>query len=207
MTLLLSYSKYVLGLFILVVITGCSGLPSLNNASELMDNEIVLVGRIELVPPLEKVEEATMSVKKENRKANAVFFIGQIPIENLSMPGMDAVKSAAAIDLGKDFYIRVPRSEKLIYSGTTTLAKITGGIVIGDNATITSDSLVLPGGISFKVDKHDRALYFGTIRYHRDDYNAITNVKVIDKFSSTQKMFVKKFGDTLKLKRAKLEQI
>ena len=40
----------------------------------------------------------------------------------------------------------------------------------------------LPGKLKFKLRDGDRAVYIGTMRYHRDVYNGITKVELINEY-------------------------
>lgn len=42
------------------------------------------------------------------------------------------------------------------------------------------EKLWFPGGYYFDVPKGAAAVYIGTLRYYRDDFNSITRVEVID---------------------------
>ena len=73
----------------------------------------------------------------------------------------------------------------------------------GRRASVDVDRLILPGGLKYEVQPSDRAIYIGTLRYHRDDYNAITKVDLLDEFDKAKKAFVKQHGATVKLRRVK----
>ncbi|WP_205959719.1 hypothetical protein [Ramlibacter humi] len=45
---------------------------------------------------------------------------------------------------------------------------------------VRQERLVFPGGLYFDVPAGARAVYVGTVRYHRNDFNRITRVEVID---------------------------
>jgi hypothetical protein len=45
---------------------------------------------------------------------------------------------------------------------------------------LAQEKLWFPGGYYFDVPKGAAAVYIGTLRYFRDDFNSITRVEVID---------------------------
>jgi hypothetical protein len=45
---------------------------------------------------------------------------------------------------------------------------------------LEQEKLWFPGGYYFDVPKGAAAVYIGTLRYFRDDFNSITRVEVID---------------------------
>ena len=186
-----------------------SGKPHLNSSSELQANEIVLVGRIELVPPLspEEQELKTLTSDRFQGKAAGLFSDQAFDLDNL---GMTASTHAILLELGEEFYARQPKTSEIIYSGSVIITRsaVAGyGGYQGRDVTIDHRQLNLPGGIKYTVKPDDRAVYVGTIRYHRDDYNAITKIEVIDDYQRVNKEFTDKFGTGLKLRHAKPEKM
>ena len=51
----------------------------------------------------------------------------------------------------------------------------------------------------------DRALYLGTIRYRRNAFYEIIGMDVIDEYRQANAAFIRKFGNTLTLKKALLK--
>ncbi len=70
---------------------------------------------------------------------------------------------------------------------------------------LLADMLCLTHKISDRLD--DRAVYVGTVRYHRDDYNTITKTEVINDYARVNKAFVAKYGAGLKLRNARPEPV
>ena len=185
-----------------------SGKPHLNSTSELQANEIVLVGKIELVPPLspEEQELKTLTSDRFQGKAAGLFSDQAFDLDNL---GMTASTHAILFELGEEFYARQPRTSEIIYSGSVIITRSAAhyGGYQGRDVSIDHRQMNLPGGIKFTLKPDDRAVYVGTIRYHRDDYNAITRVELLDEFKRVNKEFTNKFGSGLKLRFAKPEKM
>lgn len=185
-----------------------SGRPQLQNASELQSNEVAIVGRIELVPPLsaEEQELQTGTSERFRGKAVAVFSDKLMDLDDLPMGiGNDAVMAK----LGKDFFARMQKRNEYIYSGSFILARsaVTSSGYMGQNATIHMDQINLPGGLKYAVKPGDRAIYVGTLRYYRDDFNSITKVKYIDDYKRVSKTFAARFGKGIKLRDVKPQKM
>ena len=199
-------------LFVSIFLGACgnmySGKPHLNNASELQSNEVVLVGRIELVPPLsaEEQELKTLTSDRFQGKTAALFSDQAFDLDNL---GMTASSNAILVELGKEFYTRQPKTSEILYSGSVIMTRSVAhyGGYQGRDVTIDHQQLNLPGGLKYTLMPDDRAVYVGTIRYHRDDYNAITKVELINDYKRANKEFAEKFGAGLKLRYAKPEKM
>lgn len=177
--------------------TACVGQPQLEKASELQAGEVIVVGRIELVPPLfphEQILEAPLTGRFRN-KVHALFSDKLYDPEESTF---SFYKNSTLVDLGRDFYIRQPKSEKLLYSG---------GAVVMTATNRGQDDIKLPGRLRYTVKPDDRAVYVGTVRYHRDDYNAITRVEVVDDYEAAKKAFVARYGPGLQLRNVRPEQI
>lgn len=174
---------------------------TLKSIKSLGEDEIVLVGRIELVPPLEEFEQNLKTIGSKRYKNAAMFVIGERPVD-VQNPGLRDGKYADGVKFGEDFYLRRKRSDALIYSGSIILTQsaLAGH---GRRASVDVERLILPGGLKYEVQPTDRAIYIGTLRYHRDDYNTITKVDLLDEFDKAKKAFIEQHGTTVKLRRIK----
>jgi hypothetical protein len=174
---------------------------TLKSINSLDDDEIVLVGRIELVPPLEEFEQNLKTIGSKRYKNAAMFVIGERPVD-VQNPGLRDGKYADGVKFGEDFYLRRKRSDTLIYSGSIILTQsaLAGH---GRRASVDVERLILPGGLRYQVQPSDKAIYIGTLRYHRDDYNAITKVDLLDEFDKAKKAFIEQHGTSVKLRRVK----
>lgn len=174
---------------------------TLKSIKSLDEDEIVLVGRIELVPPLEEFEQNLKTIGSKRYKNAAMFVIGERPVD-VQNPGLRDGKYADGVKFGEDFYLRRKRSDTLIYSGSIILTQ-SAMAGHGRRTSVDVERLILPGGLKYEVQPTDRAIYIGTLRYHRDDYNAITKVDLLDEFDKAKKAFIEQHGTTVKLRRIK----
>lgn len=190
----MAHAMSMAALFALAVaVAGCGSQPQLNSASELLPGEVILVGRIELVPPLfphEQVLSAPFTGRFRD-KVHSVFSDRQYDANESTFT---FYKNSTLVDLGREFYIRQPSSKTLFYSG---------GAVVMTATNHGQDDMKLPGGLKYTLNPDDRAVYVGTVRYHRDDYNTITRTEVIDDYARVSKEFAAKYGTGLKLRNVR----
>ena len=186
--------KKLIPVFALIVFSLCAydvGAKQLKSLKSLDEDEIVLVGRVELLPPLEDFEQNLKTIGSKRYKNAASFIIGErtVALEN---PRLRDNKYADGVQLGQDFYIRRKRNDTFFYSGSMILtSSVMGGAM---------DRIVLPGGLKYAIRASDKAVYIGTFRYHRDDYNAITKVDLLNDFERANRAFIKQFGNGVKLR-------
>lgn len=200
--------KWSLGITILLLAGCAGGVPHLQNISELSANEVVLVGRIELVPPLSDLEQElkTASSGRFRGKGHAIIGDKLLDLDNLPI---SAGKTSVLFEFGKDFFVRKERLPAYSYSGSVVLLRSTASSsgYMGRDVSIDTSQLKLPGRIRYVLAPTDRAVYLGTLRYHRDDYNAIKKVEYIDEFTRVNQEFTRRFGTSVKLRRIAPQQI
>jgi len=186
--------KKLIPVFALIVFSLCSyhaAAKQLKSLKSLDEDEIILVGRVELLPPLEDFEQNLKGIGSKRYKNAASFIIGERSVD-LENPRLRDNKYADGVQLGQDFYIRRKRNDTLFYSGSMILtSSVMGGVM---------DRIVLPGGLKYAIRASDKAVYIGTFQYHRDDYNAITKVDLLNDFERANKAFIKQFGNGVKLR-------
>jgi hypothetical protein len=132
--------------------------------------EVVVIGKIELVPPLEKGERRThWNVIGEKRMFRIWMATGGEP--RPVTPGRGKAEdfhSSIEADWGQPFMVKMPRRRTYLNGGTTTLD------------ALEQARLWFPGGLYFDVPPDAKAVYIGTLRYHRNDFNTITRVEVVN---------------------------
>lgn len=172
-------------------------LPPISNINDLQPNEILLVGKIELVPKLEEYDQKGLKgigTGRLKNRINIVFSSKKPTYKKNDREGTTRkqIDNYAGIKPGETFFLRYPKGKSVYYLG---------GIIYLASHRGSIETMQLPGGLKFKPGKRSKAIYLGTIRYYRDDYNAITNVKVINQISQANREFRKKLGARFKLKR------
>ena len=135
-------------------------------------DEVVVIGKIELVPPLDpKFEQRShWNVVGEKRLLGRVWMSTGAeyrPITTSQLEGSEFQRSLEA-QWGVPFMVKTARQRTWLNGGVTHLD------------VLRQERLWFPGGLYFDVPAGARAVYVGTLRYHRNDFNAITRVEVLD---------------------------
>lgn len=175
--------------------TMANGRPMMQSAADLKNNEIAVVGRIELVPPLTAQEQDLKTLTSERFRGKAVAVLSDKPMDMNNLPvgvGSDAIMAK----LGETFFARMPKQSEYIYSGSFILAGSTATTsgYMGEDTTIHVVHINLPGGLKYDVSPGDRAIYIGTLRYYRNSHDVITRVRYIDDYRRVNREFRAKFG-------------
>ena len=134
------------------------------------DAEVVVIGKIELVPPLDAGEQKShWNVVGEKRMFRIWLATGPEfkPVHPGRIDAREFQESVEA-DWGRPFSVKMPRRRTFINGGTTYLDVLEGS------------RLWFPGGVFFDVPPDAKAVYIGTLRYHRNDFNTITRVEVVN---------------------------
>jgi hypothetical protein len=89
------------------------------------------------------------------------------PIRRSEFDGSD-FQNSLEVEWGVPFMVKAPRQRTFL----------NGGVIHLD--VRNQERLWFPGGYYFDVPSGAGAVYIGTLRYHRNDFNSITKVEVID---------------------------
>lgn len=160
-------------------------------APRLGSGDIYVVGRIEIVPTLKAGEQELKTLTSERlRNRVYVFYSNQfVDLDNL---GMGSGKHAELVDIGKHFVIKRKNPGTLHYTGgmvwLRSSATHSGGYY-NRQTTIHTGHLFLSSKMTYALRPGDKAVYVGTHRYYRDDYNAITKVEYRDEYAQALKEF------------------
>jgi hypothetical protein len=168
--------KKLAALIFCVALQGCGSLAPnyLPPATDLRatGSEIVVIGKIELVPPLDPALEQ----KAHWNAIGSKDFLNHILVStgdefkplDRDARSMAAFQSSLKVEWGKPFMVKAPRQRTFLNGGVVFLDMLRG------------EKLWFPGGYYFDVPKDGSAVYIGTLRYYRNDFNTITRVEVVD---------------------------
>jgi hypothetical protein len=95
-------------------------------------------------------------------------------------------------DLGKLFVVR----------SDSRPFHILGGVLFLDVGGSSMNRAYFPGRLRVPLRAGDRAVYVGTLRYHRDEFFEITKVTVVDEYGAASAEFRRKFGNGTTLRKA-----
>lgn len=165
--------RTVAALLVALLLQACAMPRTLPAATDLKAgaDEVVVVGKIELVPPLQSLEQRThWNVIGEKRMLGHVLMATGAGDKPVSMPSLDTADFQHTLDAewGVPFMVRVPR-QRTYFNGAMAHLDV-----------LQQDKLWFPGGFYFDVPKDAPAVYIGTLRYFRNDFNTITRVEIVD---------------------------
>lgn len=168
----------------------------LKKLRNLKDGEFYVVGRIELIPKL-KGDEQNLKTGGSGRLKNKsyVFFSNQFV--DITSQGMGLVKHAALVPLDETFVIKRKVTDPVYFSGALIMMESSASHsgYMNNQTTIHTGSMYLPGDRVYPLKAGAKALYVGTLKYYRDDYNAIKKVQYVDEYKKAQAEFRKIIGD------------
>ena len=188
--------KRALAFVLACVLGGCAPAARvpLESFQSLSSGEMVLVGRVELVPPLRKGEQRVRGIVVGDVE-NKMFLIADERLRPLPQdPGISDYAGRIEAKLGDHFFVR-SKSEPFY---------ILGGVLFLDIGGNSMQRIYFPGGLRVAAEPGDRAVYIGTLRYHRDEFFDISRVSVVDEYAEASKEFAKRFGNGQRLKKALL---
>jgi hypothetical protein len=164
--------RKLLSLALVLLLQACAIPHSFPEASDLKSgsDDIVVIGKIELVPGLEKGEQVSRwNVIGEKRMFRLWMATGP-EFQPVRMGEMRAseFQSSLEVDWGQPFMVKAPRRRTFLNGGMTWLD------------VVRQERLWFPGGYYFDVPAGAKAVYIGTLRFHRNDFNTITRVEVVD---------------------------
>ena len=157
-------------------------------------NETVVVGRVELVPPLHEYDQRLRG-PMSRKFANKMFMMVDAEYWKLTEePGFGDFKGRIDASFGEEFFVRSRSEPFYIIAGMMYLSLGYG----------MPDQAYFPGGLEANIKPDDRAVYIGTIRYHRNEFFEVTDSEIIDDYDRVNIEFKKQFGDEYPLRKALL---
>lgn len=184
--------------------TGCMGpaMPLATSLKELENDEVIVVGKIVIDPPFEAGEQKmkTVSYSSEglminpvaNHYRNKVLLLVDKQNRRIADPPLGDYKGRIEAELGETYYARARREPFYVVRSEIWMNMRSIGI----------EKMVVPAGYRVDIRPDDRAVYLGTILYHRDEFFSAENVEVIDEYKKESVAFRGKFGEGIKLRKA-----
>lgn len=137
-------------LLLLLPLLGCAGLIP-PARGPAGPGKVAVTGKVRLSPPLHKLDQDLKGLGSE-RVRNKLYLV------------VDGGRIEAT--LGKPFSVHMDRKP----------FTVTGGELF----VTTTKRAYFPGGLKVDVRPDDRAVYIGTIVYHRDEFFNVTKVTIED---------------------------
>lgn len=164
--------KRLLSLALVLLLQACAIPQSFPEAGDLKagGGDVVVIGKIELVPALEKGEQVSRWNVIGEKRMFRIWMATGAEFKPITFGDMRAseFQSSLEVDWGQPFMVKAPRRRTYLNGGMTWLDGV------------KSERLWFPGGYYFDVPADAKAVYIGTLRFHRNDFNTITRVEVLD---------------------------
>ncbi|MGE5241352.1 MAG: hypothetical protein ACM3NI_06875 [Bacteroidota bacterium] len=187
------------GLLLIGALGACVG-PArepVDSLSGLDRDETVVVGRIELVPPLRKGEQKFKGIVIGDLKNKMILITNDHYRTLTDEPGMSDFSGRIEAKLGKTFFVR--SQSKSFY--------ILGGMLFLDLGGEETNRAYFPGGLKVSLKPGEKAVYVGTVRYNRNEFFEITKASIVDDYERANTEFKKKFGTRYPLHKALLTPV
>lgn len=197
--LIFAHARLAASLMLLGILGACVGAARepVDSLSGVGGDETIVVGRVELVPPLRKDEQKLKGLgtgKFENR----IFLITDEQYRTLTKePEMADYAGRIEAILGKNFFVR--SNSKPFF--------ILGGMLYLDLGGPEMNRAYFPGGLKVSLKPGDKAVYVGTIKYHRNEFFEVTKAAIVDDYDRANAEFKKKFGAKYPLRKTLLTPV
>lgn len=177
--------RRAIALLLGLALAGCAPAPRApaDGGQDVGGGETIVVGRVELVPPLRKGEQRLRGIGS-GKFENQILLLTDETLRKLPAdPAIADYAGRIEATLGSHFFVR--SNSRPFY--------VLGGMVFLEVGSGMSRAR-FPGGLKVALKPGDRAVYIGTLRYHRDEFFEITKVSIVDEYGAAQAEFRKKFG-------------
>jgi len=165
----------------------------------LKDDEVILVGCFELIPPLLEGEQSGSTIDKKYYGNRMYFTLG------------DKILTQDDISFMKQNYLVLAKLEENYYSKQKYAEKLyisTPYIPLSFNCktavALGCLHIYFPGPFLIEIPKTCKIAYLGKICYYRDTYNEITKIEIRDEFDDTLAEVKEIYGENVEMCRAKV---
>ncbi|MEJ5362182.1 MAG: hypothetical protein WBK20_15605 [Spirochaetota bacterium] len=197
----LNYKKYFSIALILFVsgLLSCTAGQKISSVSSLGKDDVLLVGKVILEPPLNP-SEYYKKINTVQGKAGCIYLYCSnklTQIDNLEI-GFKEVTNSIEAENSQTFFVKF-KNQPLYFYYTF--------IMMGLDSEYQPMYVYLPAGWVANIQPGDKAIYIGTIKYTRDEFFRITKVEIINEFDSVSKEYYQKYGTAIPLKQSLLKSM
>ena len=212
----------LLAMVAVLFLSACAGRVTVKKFSELKPGEVLLVGKIEMVPPLKEKEQiiGVHTVRDDARLVNQFFARTSLkwelpdgatsyrknmgPADQLALMNPTGGDYAFSWYFGQTFFAPLP-GKSFYITKAYLIQKLTSGTASSRYGPGTAGLNVyawFPGGMKVNLKPGDKAVYIGTLRYHRDVNMDVRKIKVIDEYKQANTVYRDRFpGNRVPLKK------
>jgi len=167
--------------------------PQVTNLMFVAPDKAIIVGRIELHPPLQEGEQ-TLKTSRGEEFRNVFILYGGDRLRDFTKSKPATFEGSFATTLEKEFFIKVEKGSTFFVSGGTFYTEY-------DLPNyITYHTFSSPLQVNIMPD--DEAVYIGTIQYYRDENNGVKDVMIRDDYQWADAQFKERFGTSKSLRKA-----
>jgi len=190
---------------VLIGLSGCTTFyPEAMSAGDAGGDSVVLVGRIELVPPLRPGEQDIRLGTIDPFDAKSKF-LGRAMLYLSGDAHAVGKKTSNLINptLGKTFFFVIPKSQRYVtYASVVMLEHV--DVDTPRTVSHRTAELLMPP-VELALEASDRAVYLGTWRLYRDEFNEVYKQEVVDQYRDALTEFRRRFGADLPLRKALID--
>jgi hypothetical protein len=170
---------------------GCVSVSEdVTSARDVGGDDVMLVGKIELVPPLKPDEQQYRALDPLNSKR---YFMGRAILFTADKPEYrDRTGHALNPPLEQTFFVKLPKAHRYVVKGSVTMSFASNGA--SARSGFDQTELLFPVPIELDVRPGDKAVYVGTLRLHRDEFHEVTKAELRDEYTAAMKEYRKRFA-------------
>jgi hypothetical protein len=174
-----------------IALAGCVSVSeNLDSLDEVGADSVLVVGKIEIVPPIKPEEQSFKALDPFNTKRH---FIGRAVMLMSDKPEhQEHTGNALNPPLQETYFLRVPKATRYIVKGSVTMA-FALRVVSRRQAVTDQTELLFPAPLELDIRRGDQAIYVGTLRLHRDEFHEVTKAEVRDEYAKALAEYRAKF--------------
>lgn len=165
--------------------------------SQVESGSVLVVGAVEVVPPLRPGEKQLdipndifgMEEMLSNRAWLTIGSSPDTPIDN----GEVTINP----ELGETYFFAVPKDAPYMVGGYVMI-----DYQVVQNTIARDRRISIPGTLRLDIRPNDEAIYVGTIRVKRDEFNEVIDATLVDDYQHAAAEFKKRFGTEGRLRKA-----
>ncbi len=165
-----------------------------------LGEDIVITGSFEIYPPLKKGEQYVDTKYIGENYVNKMFFAMGNRVYPAQEVNLYNAGNLTKVEISRTFFLRYKKNSNLFISGAFLITGI-------GRASEHIEHMYFPGKYLLEIPFGCNVAYLGKIKYHRDIYNAITKIEVIDDFDSTLQEMQEKYKMKVEMCRIKLMMV